>query len=109
VKKELRFYQTISGKTPFLDWLESIKDHIGKAHITNRLNRIVFGNFGDCKWIGDGIRELRIHYGPGYRVYFTEQEDTLILLLFGGDKRSQSRDIKKAKLYWADFRERCYD
>lgn len=109
MKKELRIYCTKKGKEPFIEWLESLKDVSGKAHITNRLNRIVFGNYGDCKSVGDGVLELRIHYGPGYREYFSEQENTILLLLLGGNKRTQNRDIKKAKEHLADFRERCYD
>lgn len=109
MKKELRIYSTTAGKEPFVEWLESLKDSISRAHITNRLHRVALGNYGDCKFVGEGIRELRIHYGPGYRVYFSEQEDSVILLLVAGAKRTQDRDIKKAKHYWKEFRERCYD
>lgn len=107
MKRELRIYCTKEGKMPFTDWLQTPKDSTGRAHITNRLNRVVTGNYGDCKPIGDGVHELRIHYGPGYRVYFSEQEDTLLLI--GGRKQTQDSDIKKAKKYWAEFRERFYD
>ncbi len=109
MKKELRSYRTNDGKEPFIDWLKSLKDRTGRANITNRLNRVVHGNYGDCEPVGDGVYELRIHYGPGYRVYFSEQKDTIILLLLGGSKRTQLRDIKKAKQFWAECRERCYD
>ena len=109
MKKELRIYQTKEGKKPFVDWLESLKDRIGRANITNRLNRITLGNYGDFKSVGEGVYEIRIHYGPGYRVYFSEQNDTIILLLIGGNKQTQSKDIKKAKEFWIEFRERCYD
>ena len=109
MKKEIRTYCTKEGKEPFVEWLESLKDISGRAQIINRLNRIILGNYGDCKSVGNGILELRVHYGPGYRVYFSEQANTILLLLLGGSKRTQSRDIKKAKQYLADFRERCYD
>lgn len=109
MKKELRIYRTKTGKEPFVDWIEALKDSIGRAQVTNRLNRVSIGNRGDCKSVGDGVHELRIHYGPGYRVYFAEQQDTIVLLLLGGSKRTQTKDIEKAKQYWADFRERCYD
>ena len=109
MKKELRTYRTKEGKEPFIEWLESLKDISGRAHITNCLNRIVLGNYGDYKSVGEGVLELRIHYGPGYRVYFSEQENTILLLLLGGSKCTQNRDIKKAKGYLAEFRERCYD
>jgi|SRR5688572_29225499 putative addiction module killer protein len=109
MKKELRIYRTKEGKEPFVEWIESLGDHIGRGHITNRLNRLVTGNYGDCKSVGDGVRELRIHYGPGYRVYFSEQQETIVLLLVSGTKRMQASDVKKAKKYWTEFRERCYD
>jgi putative addiction module killer protein len=109
VQKELRIYRTKEGSEPFVEWLESLKDNIGRAHITNRLNRIIAGNYGDYKSVGDGVYELKIHFGPGYRVYFSEQENTILVLLLGGSKRTQSKDIKKAKQYWVDFQERYYD
>jgi putative addiction module killer protein len=99
MKKELRFYRTKEGKEPFTHWLESLKDTIARAQVTNRLNRIVHGNYGDCEFVGDGVYELRIHYGPGYRIYFTEQEKTFLLLLIAGNKKTQDKDIKKAKKY----------
>lgn len=107
--KTLRTYRTKQGKEPFIDWLESLKDRVGRATITNRLNRVVHGNYGDCEPVGDGIYELKVHPGPGYRVYFSEQNETILLLLLAGSKRTQAKDIKKAKQFWAEFRERCYD
>ncbi|MEO8400696.1 MAG: type II toxin-antitoxin system RelE/ParE family toxin [Gammaproteobacteria bacterium] len=109
MKKELRFYRTREGKEPFVEWIESLKDVTGRAHINNRLNRIAIGHYGDCESVGNGVRELKIHYGPGYRVYFSEQADTIVLLLLGGSKRTQNKDIKKAKQLWEEFKERCYD
>src|SRR3990167_216516 len=109
MKKELRTYRTKTGKDPFTDWLESLRDIKGRAQITNRLNRAAVGHYGDRDSVGEGIYELRIHYGPGYLLYFSEQGDTLLLLLIGGSKRTQKQDVKKAKQYLAEFRERCYD
>lgn len=109
MKKELRIYRTKEGKEPFTNWLKTLKDAIGKAHITNRLNRVVLGNYGDYKSVGGGVLELRVHNGPGYRIYLSEQEHTILLLLIGGTKRTQDKDIKTAKKYLAEFRERCYD
>lgn len=109
MKKELRIYRTKDGKIPFMEWIESLKDMIGKAQITNRLNRVALGNHGDCVNVGNGIFELRIHYGPGYRIYFSEQRHSILLLLLGGSKRTQKKDIKLALMYLADFRERYYD
>jgi len=107
--KEIRTYRTKTGKDPFTNWISNLKDIIGRAQITNRINRAARGNYGDCEPVGDGIFELRIHYGPGYRIYFTEQAGTILLLILGGSKRTQKQDIKKAKEFWNEFRERCYD
>ena len=72
MKQEIRIYRTKDGLQPFVEWIESLKDTIGRATITNRLNRVSLGNYGDCSAVGNGVHELRIHYGPGYRVYFAE-------------------------------------
>ena len=81
----------------FSRWMESLRDLRARARITARLARIGFGNFGDVKPVGDGISELRIDYGPGYRVYLTRRGERVLLLLCGGDKSSQVRDIARAK------------
>jgi len=77
-------------------WLVGLKDHVGKAQIALRLDRAAKGNFGDCEPVGEGVSEMRIHYGPGYRVYFTRRDSVVDLLLLGGDKSTQKRDIKHA-------------
>ena len=77
-------------------WLVGLKDHIGKAQIALRLDRAAKDNFGDCEPVGEGVSEMRIHYGPGYRVYFTRRDSVVYLLLLGGDKSTQKRDIKHA-------------
>jgi len=81
----------------FSKWLSKLKDTKGKVSILRRVDRMKLGNFGDYKSIGNNISELRITTGPGYRVYYTKQNDEIIVLLIGGDKSSQSDDIKKAK------------
>ena len=82
----------------FAQWLKRLKDSNAKARINLRIRRIsLTGNFGDCKPVGDGISELRIDCGPGYRLYFAQRGKEVILLLVGGDKSSQQRDIEKAK------------
>lgn len=80
----------------FSKWLGKLKDIRGKAHILARIERFADGNAGDTKFLSDGIYEMRIHYSPGYRVYYTQIKDQIVLLLVGGAKKTQSRDIKKA-------------
>jgi len=87
---------TFQKSDEFNDWLVNLKDQVGKAQIVLRLDRAAKGNFGDCEAVGGGVSELRIHYGPGYRVYFTRRGAVLYLLLLGGDKSTQKRDIKCA-------------
>ncbi|MFM9983556.1 MAG: type II toxin-antitoxin system RelE/ParE family toxin [Burkholderiales bacterium] len=77
-------------------WLSGLKDKIGRARIALRIRSAEHGNFGDCEPVGDGVSEMRIHVGPGYRAYFTRREKVVYLLLLGGDKSSQKRDIKRA-------------
>jgi putative addiction module killer protein len=81
----------------FNDWLTNLKDGKGRARILARLTSVEQGNFGDSAPVGDGISELRIHFGPGYRVYFKQTGKTIVLLLCGGDKSTQQKDINKAK------------
>ena len=99
-------YSTRAGKEPFTDWLEDI-DIKARAIVLARIARVRLGNFGDCKLIkdGNGILELRIRYGAGYRIYFGREGVSVILLLMGGDKGSQNRDIAKAKRYWLKYKE----
>jgi len=80
----------------FEQWLERLRDAKGKARILARLDSAALGNFGDCQSIGDGVSEMRIHFGPGYRVYFTRRGSFVYMLLIGGDKSTQKRDIKRA-------------
>ncbi len=87
----------IKYSKPFEDWLKSLKDSRLKASVNIRIKRIAFGNFGDVKPVGDGVSEIRIHYGAGYRIYFCQCGDMTIFILCGGDKSSQSKDIEKAR------------
>lgn len=104
MKRSIVIYETPSGRSPFLEWLLKLKDVKGRAAIRARLNRIELGNFGDCKSVGEGVFELRITFGPGYRVYFGKQGEHLVVLLCGGDKSTQDRDIVKAKLLWKEYK-----
>ncbi|WP_421552417.1 type II toxin-antitoxin system RelE/ParE family toxin [Pseudomonas yamanorum] len=87
----------------FLEWLDSLNNKPARARVLARLNNAQSGNFGDCETVGNGVSEMRIHYGPGYRVYFTRREEVVYLLLIGGDKSTQKRDIQHAKQIAADF------
>lgn len=101
--REIIIYQTPTGAAPFEAWLNSLKDVQGRAVIRKRLNRVRLGNLGDAKAVGNGVFELRIDFGPGYRVYFGEQNGAIVVLLCGGDKSTQQKDIQVAKEFWSDF------
>ena len=87
----------------FSDWMANLRDHHARAKIAARIDRLAFGNPGDVASVGDGVSELRIHSGPGYRVYFVRRGATLIVLLCGGDKTTQTQDIKTAKMLAANL------
>lgn len=89
--------------TEFIDWLVNLRDVAVRARIAKRIDRIAAGNFGDAKSIGDGVSELRFAFGPGYRVYYTRRGDVVVILLCGGDKGSQARDIQQAKAMARDI------
>ena len=103
---QLRRYRTAGGDEPFTRWLSKLKDRQARARILARLERLEIGNFGDCKVIGHGISELRIDWGPGYRVYFGREGQTVVVLLCGGDKRKQDTDIKRAIALWQEYENR---
>ena len=103
IELEVEIYETSNGRRPFEDWIKDIRETLTRAKILTRIDRLKMGNFGDCKTIQDGVSELRIHYGPGIRIYYGKIGNKLILLLCGGDKRSQGKDIAKAKEYLKDF------
>lgn len=101
------FYKTEDEKEPAREWLDSLKDKQGESKILTRIRRAETGNFGDHKGIGEGVGELRIPHGPGYRVYYgIDDTGNLIILLMGGDKSTQVKDIEKAKSYWHDYKNR---
>ena len=97
-------YTDGQGRSPYAFWLRSLRDARAKARIILRVDKMELGLLGDVQPIGDGLSELRIHYGPGYRVYFATPTPQSYLLLCGGDKPTQSRDIVKAKIYWKDYK-----
>ena len=104
---EVRHYVSRGGKDIFDDWLTQLADARVQARIAIRINRLAAGNFGDCKPLRQGLWELRIDWGPGYRVYYTMAGRQCVLLLCGGDKRRQSSDIGRALQYLKDYKERA--
>lgn len=104
--KALKVYATEDGKEPYTEWLENLKDYTLRARIIRRVERLKQGNYGDCKFVGEGVQELRFFFGSGYRIYFAEAEDNMVILLCGGDKDSQDRDIEKAKKCWQAYQEK---
>jgi len=96
-------YVTKEGKKPYDKWLWKLKDLRAKARVAARVDRAARGNFGDYRDLNSGVFELKDDFGPGYRIYFGIDGDEVIILLAGGDKRTQRRDILKAKEYWSDY------
>ena len=103
---ELLRYQRDDGREPFSEWLDTLRDKVAQARIRIRLRQVQAGNFGDCEPVGEGVTELRIHVGAGYRVYFGRHGKSIVILLCGGDKRSQSIDIKQARVLWMEWKRR---
>lgn len=103
---EVRHYTTVDGIDLFGRWVEGLTDRQARARIQTRIARLALGNFGDCRALGGGVSELRVHWGPGYRVYFARAGTVIVLLLCGGDKATQQRDIEHAKAYLQDYKSR---
>lgn len=98
-------YQNPNGTVPFTKWFDSRDTRI-QERIQARLDSVSIGNLGDHKSVGDGVWELKLNFGPGYRIYYGQVDNTIVLLLCGGDKSSQNRDIKRAKSYWTEYKTR---
>ena len=103
---ELLRYRREDGHEPFTEWLDAVRDTVAQARIRVRLRQVQAGNFGDCEPVGEGVIELRVHVGAGYRVYCGRHGKAVVLLLCGGDKGSQSADIKRAKALWSEWKRR---
>lgn len=103
--KTLTLYTEASGKQPFATWLEKIRDPKAYSRISIRLRLLEQGHYGDVKSIGGGVYELRLFFGPGYRIYFGENHGHIVILLCGGDKSTQTRDIETAQNYWKSYQE----
>lgn len=105
MNQSIVIYERRRGRSPFLDWLLHLKDVRARALIRARINRLELGNFGDCKSVGAGVFELRVSFGPSYRIYFGRDGNTVVVLLCGGDKSSQAKDMVKAKLLWKEYKD----
>ena len=103
---EIREYFSLNGKSPFNEWINSLRDRKVKVLIDVRLYNVRRGTFGSCGAVGENVNELKIHYGPGYRIYFGHIGKKVILLLCGGTKKSQKKDIKRAIKYWREYKGR---
>lgn len=103
-EKRRVLHYVAAGRDLFGEWLDGLADIMARAAILKRIDRVEEGNLGDHRGIGHGVSELRVHYGPGYRVYYGEDGGRIVLLLCGGDKRGQKKDIRRAQKAWADYR-----
>lgn len=101
----LRVYEATDGKCPFNEWFDGL-DSAAAVKVTTALARMEHGNFGDVKSVGQGVLERRIFFGPGYRIYFGRDGDELVILLCGGSKKRQSKDIEAAKALWDHYKQR---
>jgi putative addiction module killer protein len=106
VARQILNYQTPDGTQPFQAWFDGLRDAAAQGIALARLERVKAGNLGNCKSVGHGVMELKIDFGPGYRIYFGQDGSTLVILLCGGDKASQTRDVNDAQEYWADYEQR---
>ena len=102
----VRHYLTLTGADPFQSWLDRLKDLKARVAILRRVDRLLADTFGDHKYLKEGVWELRIDVGPGYRVYYGKHGKTSVLLLCAGSKRTQASDIAKAVGYWAEYERR---
>lgn len=103
---EIRYYKDQQGQAPLTHWIDGLKDIRARAQIRARLTRLADGNLGHCKPLRDGVQMLKIDLGPGYRVYMSRQGPVVVLLLCGGDKGDQNRDIERAIGYLNDWKQR---
>ena len=101
----LLLYRAADGRAPYFDWLANL-DVTAAARVTAYVDRLKGGNYGKSEPVGEGVSELKINFGPGFRVYYVRNGETVVILLMGGDKSSQKADISKAKEYAADYRSR---
>jgi putative addiction module killer protein len=101
----IREYEDANGRRPFGRWFDGLNIEAA-VKVETALARLEVGNFSNVKGVGEGVFEIRVHFGPGYRVYFGKESDTIVILLAGGDKKSQGRNIRAAKRHWRDYKKR---
>ncbi|OGI04222.1 MAG: hypothetical protein A2Y25_08880 [Candidatus Melainabacteria bacterium GWF2_37_15] len=106
MEKTIEYYQTKNGKCPFEEWIKSFKDKTTKMRILKRIERLEYGYYGEFEQINEDLFELKLKFGKGYRIYYSDINNKLVLFLSGGDKHRQSADIKKAIEYLNDYKER---
>ena len=99
-------YTDGQDRSPYTEWLASLRDVRARARVIMQVDRMELGLFGDSEPVGQGVSELKIHYGPGYRVYYGKEGQNAYLLLCGGNKSTQLKDIKRAKTYWQEYKRR---
>lgn len=102
----VELYATKDGKVPFRDWIRSLRSSQVQQRINVRLSYLRLGNWGNWRSVGEGVKELKIDIGPGYRIYCGQQGDKIVIVLCAGDKSSQSEDINQAKVYWNEYKSR---
>ena len=102
----VRRYRTVDGSEPFTEWVSQLGDRKARARILVRIDRVALGNYGDAKVLREGVWELRVDYGPGYRVYFAREGEVAMILLCAGDKRKQDADIERAIELWQEYKSR---
>src|SRR5437762_11640419 len=105
IERDVRLYRRRDGRVPYLDWFEALRDERAKQTVQSRIARIRLGNFGEVRSVGEGVQELKIDYGPGYRIYFAHDGPRVVIILCGGDKRTQNADIRAAKTYWSAYKQ----
>lgn len=105
----VQYYITKDNGRPFTEWLDNLRNAKDRGIIRSRINRLRLGNFGDCKFVGDGVWELRIDFAAGYRVYYAKSGKEIVLLLCGGIKKTQQQNIDEAKEYWVEYQSRKKD
>lgn len=106
---DVQEYIDKDGRSPYREWLAKLRDNRARIKVIRQVDRMELGNFGDAKPVGEGVSETRIDYGPGYRIYHAKVGNKVIILLSGGDKSTQNRDIKTAKVFLADYKKGRYD